>query len=463
MALSDIYTYTGSSTVIDDGYGNWRIKFLTSGDFTPKIDMIIDVFLVGGGGGGIAATSTCGSGGGGYTNTSVRKSLITNTVYPIVVGNGVTSGQGGTSTAFQASALGGYTGTSTTGGDGGSGGSGTASTSFDGGSDGSYGNGTAGTGQRTTTREFAEATGTLYAGGGGAARSSTVEGAGGAGGGGTGGKVGSINSQSGTPNTGGGGGSQVSGTTGGGKSGGSGIVIIRNTKINVVGETSKFMFAYSGTYEIVNGTTDSWKIKFLTSGVFIPLTTMNIDVFLVGGGGAGTAASSTCGGGGGGYTGLTTASLTEGTSYTITVGLGARSGQGGTTTAFSTSVLGGYSGGTSTGGNGGSGGAGTASASFTGGSNGSNGTGNAGTGQGTTTREFGEITGDLYAGGGGATRATGEGYGGSGGGGTGGLNLSTTPQPGTPNTGGGGGAQVSANATGGGKPGGSGVVVIRKH
>ena len=457
------FSYTGSYIIENAETDDWKIKFLSSGNYFSINDAITDVFLVGGGGGGTAVASTCGAGGGGYTNTTVRKSLTTNTVYPIVVGNGATSGQGGTSSAFGLTALGGYTGTSTNGGNGGSGGAGTASSSFDGGSDGSYGNGNAGTGQRTTTREFAEATGTLYAGGGGAARCGTVEGFGGAGGGGTGGKVGVINSQPGTPNTGGGGGSQVTGTTGGGKAGGSGIVIIRNTKINEAGDTSKFRFAYSGTYEIVNGSTDNWRIKFLTTGEFIPLSSMNIDAFLVGGGGAGTGAYSTCGAGGGGYTGITTANLTEGTKYTITIGLGALSGQGGTTTGFSTSVLGGYSGGASTGGNGGSGGAGTASGVFTGGSNGSNGGGNGGIGQGTTTREFGEVTGTLYSGGGGATRASGEGYGGAGGGGTGGLNLSTTPQPGTPNTGGGGGAQITANSTGGGKPGGSGVIVIRKH
>ena len=50
------YTYTGSSTFIDDGNGNWRIKFLTSGTltFTNLGTGVngIDVFLVGGGGSG---------------------------------------------------------------------------------------------------------------------------------------------------------------------------------------------------------------------------------------------------------------------------------------------------------------------------------------------------------------------------------------------------------------------------
>ena len=48
------FTYTGTYETVDDGDGNWRIKFLTSGIFTllkPK-QLLIDVFCVGGGGGG---------------------------------------------------------------------------------------------------------------------------------------------------------------------------------------------------------------------------------------------------------------------------------------------------------------------------------------------------------------------------------------------------------------------------
>ena len=47
------FTYTGTYETVDDGDGNWRIKFLTSGVFTllkPK-QLLIDVFCVGGGGG----------------------------------------------------------------------------------------------------------------------------------------------------------------------------------------------------------------------------------------------------------------------------------------------------------------------------------------------------------------------------------------------------------------------------
>ncbi|MEA5058850.1 MAG: hypothetical protein VB049_02260, partial [Candidatus Pelethousia sp.] len=57
IAESD-FTYTGDYALVDDGEGNWRLKFLTSGTFTPKKDMLIDAFLVGGGGAGYGNTST---------------------------------------------------------------------------------------------------------------------------------------------------------------------------------------------------------------------------------------------------------------------------------------------------------------------------------------------------------------------------------------------------------------------
>ena len=46
------FTYTGTYEYIDDGGGNWRIKLLSSGVFTPSKAITIDAFLVGGGGGG---------------------------------------------------------------------------------------------------------------------------------------------------------------------------------------------------------------------------------------------------------------------------------------------------------------------------------------------------------------------------------------------------------------------------
>ena len=57
----------GTYQVLDDGGGNWRIKFLSSGTFTPLKNMVIDAFLVGAGGG--KGSVRCGGGGAGYTTT----------------------------------------------------------------------------------------------------------------------------------------------------------------------------------------------------------------------------------------------------------------------------------------------------------------------------------------------------------------------------------------------------------
>lgn len=230
------FTYTGTYELIDDGGGNWRIKFLTSGVLTLTKPLIVDVFLVGGGGGANATSG--GGGGGGYTKT-VTKLDVSAGSYQIVVGAGGTVGNdGGVTSAFNQSANGGKTGAQFASGAGGSGGgsySANAVAPFypagKGGSDGSNGEGTAqhpgGTGQGTTTREFGESDGELYAGGGGGSYASSggVGAAGGAGGGGAGRNQG-VYGESGTPNTGGGAGAGcgASGT------GGSGIVIIRNAR-----------------------------------------------------------------------------------------------------------------------------------------------------------------------------------------------------------------------------------------
>ena len=242
------YTYTGSSQLIDDGNGNWRIKFLTSGTltFTNVGNGIngIDVFLVGGGGSGYYRSNNqySGGGGGGYTRTQKNVSIANNSSYNIVVGAGGaipttqgTGNNGQASSAFGYSASGGYAPNNgvfaydlIAGGNGGSGGGSAAS---NGGSDGSNGSGTyGGAGQGTTTREFGESTGTLYSGGGGGggdAYGGWVVTSGGVGGGG-GGNVTNTKAGDGVANTGGGGGN----APGLGKcgSGGSGIVIIRNAR-----------------------------------------------------------------------------------------------------------------------------------------------------------------------------------------------------------------------------------------
>ena len=181
----------GTYQVLDDGGGNWRIKFLSSGTFTPLKDMVIDAFLLGAGGG--SGSDYCGAGGAGYTTTVRSVVLAANTAYPLVIGAAGTNGnysgtaatKGGTTSAFAAVANGGersVKGSKTSvknGANGGSGGAGYAASGggIDGG-DGANGSGSlssnGGKGQGTTTREFGEADGTLYASGGGRNLTATV-------------------------------------------------------------------------------------------------------------------------------------------------------------------------------------------------------------------------------------------------------------------------------------------------
>ena len=245
----------------------------------------------------------------------------------------------------------------------------------------------------------------------------------------------------------------------------------------------KNLFSYTGSKNVIHDGNGNWRIKFYTSGTFVANYNASLDVFAVGGGGAGTYAASDRGGGGGGG-GYTTTSkgftVFSATSYSVVIGAGGTNnssntgGTGGTSSFSSVRAAGG----TSTipvetaagnGGNGGSGGGmsgyyNRAGDALKGGSNGGNAaytwaeSGRRGIGQGTTTREFGESTGDLYSGGGsGAERGNTTTIiaGGSGGGGTGGNGGA-----GTANTGGGGGGSAAQS---GGGAGGSGIVVIRNH
>lgn len=237
------FTYTGTYEYIDDGGGNWRIKFLTSGTFTPLKAMTIDVFLVGGGGGG----NIYAGGGGGYTKTAKSIELAPKSKYAIVVGSGgagikteAEAKAGGITSAFGETANGGIgAGHAREDYDGGAGGSGGGAAGYrgngakggeDGGSGGSTTLGAGGAGQGTTTREFGETTGVLYSGGGGgSAYREYSGGTGGQGGGGDGGASGYPGSN-GETNTGGGGGAGSDDNMSYGGTGGSGIVIIRKHK-----------------------------------------------------------------------------------------------------------------------------------------------------------------------------------------------------------------------------------------
>ena len=216
--------------------------------------------MVGGGGAsgklGSDQSGSFGGGGGGYTKTLTNIGVDIDLEYPIIIGAGGTSSNGGNTLAFSESVSGGDMSTIGCGAVGGSGGGdpGSYSTSFlkrsgPGGSDGSNGyaynqwgellTSETGIGQGYTTREFGEATGTLYAGGGGGGFCDSTSnsskkkyaGAGGAGGGGAGGN--NSVGENGEPNTGGGGGGNGYDpiwTIRTQASGGSGIVIIRNTR-----------------------------------------------------------------------------------------------------------------------------------------------------------------------------------------------------------------------------------------
>jgi len=254
-------------------------------------------------------------------------------------------------------------------------------------------------------------------------------------------------------------------------------------------------FTYTGTYNIRK----DGVVELLTSGTIVFLEPKVIDVFMVGGGGAGGTFTynhdTAGGGGGGGYTRTgRRVSVAANTDIPVTVGAGGavntsgygRGGQGGTTIFGNVSAGGGLGGqgypGSSEagmGGDGGSGGGGGVRSNSVGGVGGNNGgNGEAGTdysggsGQGNTTREFGESNGKLYAGGGGGGRymyaqSPVVSMGGAGGGGSGAWSSGSSSQAaaaGVANTGGGGGGGARGVSSGrqNGASGGSGIVCFRE-
>lgn len=212
--------------------------FTSSGTFTvPANVTTIDIFCVGGGASGMHKYGAGGGGGAGYTATKKNHAVTPGQQLAVVIGagGGLTAGiaNPGSATTFGGSVLtanGGSIPSGSIGGKGGSGGGGGngSSNGGAGGSDGSNGTTTAyagGVGQGSTTRAFAEAGNTLYAGGGGGG--GNPPGTGGAGGGGNGADgYSGENASPGTANTGGGGGSTRYATSNAG-AGGSGICIVR--------------------------------------------------------------------------------------------------------------------------------------------------------------------------------------------------------------------------------------------
>ncbi len=255
-------------------------------------------------------------------------------------------------------------------------------------------------------------------------------------------------------------------------------------------------FTYTGDYT----ERDDGVVEFKSSGVLTFNEPYVIDLFLVGGGGAGGSdARQTvvgCGGGGGGYTRTVRNYLvTPNTQYNVIIGAGAEASRtvdkpvSGSTSFGDFSVAGGgsvqlnrsSSADYTVGASGGSGGGGGLYSKSTGGEGGSDGgigglgsatSGLPASGQGFTTKEFGEQTGKLYAGGGGggtyiSAQSPVYALGGAGGGGAGawgaGANQTQAAGAGGANTGGGGGGGVGvggvANIIGG--SGGSGIVCFR--
>lgn len=248
------FDYTGIYEKIDDGLvgttQNWRYKLISSGIFTPRRDMEIDVFCVGGG----AAGGLYAGGAGGKTTTQKKVMLTAGSNYTVNIGaggiaNGANGTDGGTTEGFGVVAVGGIcpkeamTAVTAIGGSGGGAYGGwwnynsTYYVGGNGGSDG--GNGTSsntnlwlgGAGQGTTTREFGESGATLYAGGGsgGAEHSGRLNsGIPGDGGGGRGAMFGDAGTK-GVDGLGGGGGGGNDYDSWG-RDGGDGIVIIRNAR-----------------------------------------------------------------------------------------------------------------------------------------------------------------------------------------------------------------------------------------
>lgn len=246
----------GEITLAD---GHWVHTFTGSGTFSPLQDLTCDYLVVAGGGSaGISTSGTdTGGGGAGGLRTSLGsvsggggalepKILVTaGSSYPVTVGAGGVSSNGGNSTFSTITSLGGGIGAgnsaSAVGGSGGGAGSangtGSAGTTGQGYAGGNYvtdAGGGGGAGGPGVNNGGAGGIGLLstitgssvyYAGGGGGGDDSTVN-AGGLGGGGASATSGLATA--GAANTGGGGGGRGSSSSPAGvASGGSGIVIIR--------------------------------------------------------------------------------------------------------------------------------------------------------------------------------------------------------------------------------------------
>ena len=236
-----------------------------------------------------------------------------------------------------------------------------------------------------------------------------------------------------------------------------GSVISRTATLTV--KDTEAAYTFTGNDEKITDSTGAWKIKLKTSGKLI-FTALGkdwdgaLDVFLVGGGSANYYAV----GGSGGNTKTAHIYVRKDLELSAQIGAGGTNrGSGGNTSIAGISATGGkVSGGTGSGGGG--------SGSTLGGMGGTNGGSgqtpsgaadgaNGRSGQGTTTREFGESTGTLYsAGGGGESATTNHKAGASD---SSGAAAGTSAADNT-------GSGAGGSSTGSLLNGGSGIVVVRK-
>lgn len=274
-------------------------------------------------------------------------------------------------------------------------------------------------------------------------------------------------------------------------------------------------FSYTGKYGYKEDGSGNWELRLMNGGVLTMNDDCAVDIFAVGGGGSGglprrtSTTRDSAGGGGGGYTAtVSNYSIARGAVLTAVIGAGGvypttsaansfDGSDGGTTKMYTgtvegsgTSVIsaaGGKGGHVSSGilvaGDGGSGGgiAVSTSQDYAGGSNGGNGQGTyAGSGQGTTTKAFGDTNGELFSGGGGGGASgaypSAFGAGGNGGGANGGYTTEggsvVSARNAASNTGGGGGGggwttyadtDTHEYVKFAGGNGGSGIIIIRNH
>lgn len=477
--------------------------FTSSGTFTVNQPIgSVDVVIVGGGGGG--GNQHAGAGGAGGV-LSIGGIGVSQQSYSITVGAGGlgctnypnTGGNGGNSSAFGHTAVGGGAGTGMPAW-GNNGGSGGADGYPSGGIQG--GNGTAGQGYHGNRI----GTGSIFNGGGGGGAGGTANGihggppitnwagtfgggGGGGFGGGNGGGAGAGNGgyhagngahASANTGSGGGGGGNYDGDGG---NGGSGVVVIR--------------YRTPGTSPYATGGTETtagaYTVHTYTSGgSFNVAKEGTVEVLLVGGGGGGGGGlhgvMNGGGGGGGGVLYNTAVNVTAG-NHTVSVGAGGASGTNGGNTTFAglTAIGGGHGAHSALAAPGAAGGSGGGEGTSQGGGPGSGmaGQGNNGAwGSGAPHYQGGGGGGSLYGGGGyyggwgaeysisgTATRYAGGGGGGTndsvggsgglGGGGQGGGASAPQGGNGAANTGGGGGGSAQWSGTGG--SGGSGIVIIR--